>query len=181
MDTSGAQGGVNNNLYTTSPQHVVGTNDCDIQGVGKPNCMEMDIVEMNGNCLAATTVHTWPNKNGGCDKNGCQSKMRVGGRFHVKAEFSATGQMTVLFNGRANNQYSPQPSSNCEKFVVSTMDSRGAQIQSSQWVGWVPGADQCPGGGNLGGSTFTVSNLVVKGSVVQGAEPRKCGQSAVVV
>merc|ERR1719414_413401 len=32
MDTSGAQAGVNTNLYTTSPQVVTGTNDCDIQG-----------------------------------------------------------------------------------------------------------------------------------------------------
>merc|ERR1712107_133545 len=84
------------NLYTTSPDQVSGTNECDIQGQNKPSCMEMDIIEMNGNCLAQTTVHTWPNKNGGCDRNGCASAMKVSGKFHVKAEFSVGGWMTVL-------------------------------------------------------------------------------------
>lgn len=174
MDTSRAQGGVNNNFYTTSPNQVQGKNECDIQGQGKPSCMEMDIIEMNGNCLAQTTVHTWPNKNGGCDRNGCASKQRVSGRFHIKAKFSSDGWMSVEINGKSNDQYSPSPSGACKQNVVSTMNSHGAQIQSSQWTGWVPGADQCPGGGNLGASSFTISNVIVKGSVVQGPEPKKC-------
>jgi hypothetical protein len=177
MDTSGAQGGVNTNLYTTSPDQVQPRNECDIQGEGKPSCMEMDIIEMNGNCMAQSTVHTWPNHNGGCDKGGCASLMRASGKFHVKAEFSPGGWMTVLINGQKNEHYNPSPSKQSQDNVVQNMNSKGAQIQSSQWVGWVPGGNQCPGGGNLGGSRFTVSNLVVKGSVVQGPQPTKCSGS----
>jgi len=176
MDTSGAQGGVNNNLYTTSPDRgqLKPINDCDIQGVGKPSCMEMDIIENNGNCMAQSTVHTWPNHNGDCDRGGCESTARISGKFHVKAEFSSGGWMTVLLNGKKNENYHPSPSKDSQDYVVKIMKSNGAQIQSSQWVGWVPGAGQCPGGGNLGASRFTVSNLVVKGSVVQGPEPTRC-------
>jgi len=177
MDTSNAKGGVNTNLYTTSPDQVQGTNDCDIQGQGKPSCMEMDIIEMNGNCLGQTTVHTWPNHNGDCDRDGCAATKRVSGKFHVKAEFSTDGWMTVQFNGQKNDGYNPSPSAACKANVVENMNTHGAQIQSSQWVGWVPGGNQCPGGGDLGGSSFTVSNLVVKGTVVQGPEPKKCSSA----
>merc|ERR1711920_1108901 len=145
----------------------MGRNDCDIQGQGKPSCMEMDIIEMNGNCYAASTVHTWPNNNGGCDRGGCASHMRVSGKFHVMAEFSPDGWMTPVINGYKNEKYNPSPSGNCKANVVQNMNSKGAQIQSSQWTGWVPGGDQCPGGGDLGSSSFTISNVVVKGTVVQ--------------
>lgn len=174
MDTSGAHPGVNTNLYTTSPDHVQGTNECDIQGQGKPSCMEMDIIEMNGNCAAASTVHTWPNNNGGCDRGGCASIQHVGGKFHVKAEFSPDGWMTVVINGNKNENYNPSPSANCKANVVENFNNKGGQIQSSQWVGWVPAADQCPGGSDLGSSHFSISNLQVKGKVVQGSEPKRC-------
>lgn len=176
MDTSRAGAAVNTNLYTTSPNQVSGTNECDIQGQNKPSCMEMDIIEMNGNCLAQTTVHTWPNKNGGCDRNGCASAMKVSGKFHVKAEFSSDGWMTVHLNDQKNENYQPSPSAACKANVVENMKNHGAQIQSSQWVGWVPGGDQCPSGGSVDGSSFTITNLRVKGSIVQGAEPKKCTQ-----
>jgi len=176
MDTSRAAAAVNTNLYTTSPDQVSGTNECDIQGEGKPSCMEMDIIEMNGNCLAQSTVHTWPNRDGGCDRNGCASAMKINGKFHVKAEFSPGGWMTVLLNNQKNEHYNPSPSAACQANVVENMNTHGAQIQSSQWTGWVPGGDQCPSGGSVDGSSFTISNLRVMGSVVQGPEPRKCTQ-----
>merc|ERR1712232_1046451 len=44
---------------------------------------------------------------------------------------------------------------------------------SSEWEGWVPVSD-CGTSGNHPGSHFSVSNLRIKGSVVQGPEPRKC-------
>lgn len=176
MDTSRVGAAVNTNLYTTSPDQVSGSNECDIQGEGKPSCMEMDIIEMNGNCLAQSTVHTWPNRNGGCDRNGCASAMKINGKFHVKAEFSPGGWMTVLLNNQKNENYNPSPSAACQANVVENMNTHGAQIQSSQWVGWVPGGDQCPSGGSVDGSSFTVSNLRVMGSVVQGPEPKKCTQ-----
>merc|ERR1711907_791029 len=52
------------------------------------------------------------------------------------------------------------------------MSQYGAVIYSSQWTGWVPGS--CGGDGNLGASSFSVSNLRITGTVVQGPEPRKC-------
>merc|ERR1712217_484478 len=53
------------------------------------------------------------------------------------------------------------------------MKSRGAVLYSSQWTGWVPGS--CGGDGNLGASSFSVSNVRVQGKVVQGPEPTRCG------
>merc|ERR1712096_215398 len=52
------------------------------------------------------------------------------------------------------------------------MSQYGAVLYSSQWVGWVPG--HCGGDGNLGASSFSVSNLRIQASVEQGPEPTKC-------
>merc|ERR1711943_171586 len=52
------------------------------------------------------------------------------------------------------------------------MSQYGAVIYSSQWTGWAPGS--CGGDGNLDASSFSVSNLRITGTVVQGPEPRKC-------
>jgi len=149
------------------------SNDCDIQGEGKPNCMEMDIIENNGNCIAQTTWHTWPNHNGDCDKGGCMGTMYRKGKSHIRAEFTGDGWMNVLIDGRKVNVNNPVPSSNAHRYVHDTMISKGAQIQSSQWVGWVP-AGNCPGDGNLGASTFSVQNIKVSGTIVQGSAPPLC-------
>merc|ERR1712061_614279 len=52
------------------------------------------------------------------------------------------------------------------------MKSRGAVLYSSQWTGWVPGS--CGGDGNLGASSFSVSNVRIQGKVIQGPEPTRC-------
>merc|ERR1712019_185413 len=57
--------------------------------------------------------------------------------------------------------------------IKSTYESKGAVIYSSEWQGWVP-VEDCGTSGNLPGSHFSVSNLRIKGSVVQGPEPNKC-------
>jgi len=63
MDTSQTHPEVNTNFYTSSPaQPNCGEACyCDIQknATGKPSCMEMDIIEANGNCAMATTIHTF--------------------------------------------------------------------------------------------------------------------------
>ena len=83
--------------------------------------------------------------------------------------------MQVYHNGQAVSDYSPYPDDGAKATIVSTMNSIGAALWSSQWEGWVPVGDLCPGySGNLQGSTFTVRNLRVKGTVVQGVEPTKC-------
>merc|ERR1712083_764894 len=52
------------------------------------------------------------------------------------------------------------------------MSQYGAVFYSSQWTGWVPGS--CGGDGNLGASSFSVSNVRIQGKVVQGPEPTRC-------
>lgn len=179
IDTTAAKGGVNNNFYLVFPypSYFNATNDCDIQAVGKPACMEMDIIENNGNCIAQTTWHTWPNHNGDCDQGGCWGQMYRKGKTQIRAEFSSDGWMTVYMDGSKVDVTHPVPSENAHRYVHDTMASKGAQIQSSQWVGWVPSGN-CPGGGDLGGSTFSITDVRVSGTVVQGPEPTRCSVRA---
>jgi len=175
MDTSHAHTGVNNNFYLVSPDpsYFSASNDCDIQGQGKPSCMEMDIVENNGNCVSQTTWHTWANHQGGCDRGGCMGKKYRSGKSHFRAEFSQDGWMTVFIDGQKVDVTNPVPSASAHKYVHDTMASKGAQIQSSQWVGWVPSGN-CQGGGGIWGSTFSIENIRVSGHVVQGHAPPTC-------
>lgn len=179
MDTSGAHTGVNNNFYLVSPDpsFFQPTNDCDIQGQKKPSCMEMDIVENNGNCLAQTTWHTWPNHDGDCDRGGCYGQKYRSGVSKFRAEFSQDGWMTVYIDGVKVVVSHPVPSEAAHKFVHDTMSSKGAQIQSSQWVGWVPSGN-CQGGGDLDSSRFSIKNIKVSGTVVQGSAPPTCSSPA---
>lgn len=175
MDTSGAQTGVNTNFYLVfpDPSYFGPYNDCDIQGVGKPTCMEMDIVEMNGNCVGQTTWHTWPNHDGGCDQSGCSTKYQRSGTSHFRAEFAENGWMTVFVDGQQVNGYNPTPSQSSVNYAQQTMSSVGAQIMSSQWQGWVPSGN-CGAGGSLEASTYSINNIVISGSVVQGNPPQLC-------
>jgi len=175
MDTSGAQGGVNNNFYTSSPWRGLFPKYCDIQQNSSPQCMEMDIVENNGNCISQVTWHTWPNHNGDCDEGGCWGKQYASGRRTMRAEFAADGFMTVKINGNTVQVTNPWPSNNAKKYVAQQTRDVGLQFHSTQWVGWVPGGN-CPGGGNVDYSTFSVQNLIVSGTVVQGQQPTRCNE-----
>lgn len=174
MDTSRAHRGVNNNFYTSSPERSIFPNYCDIQENGNPQCMEMDIVENNGNCYSQTTWHTWPNHNGDCDEGGCWGGAWASGKRTVKAEFSCDGWMTVSMNGNQIWVTNPTPSNNAKNYVAQQMKSLGVMFHSTQWVGWVPQGGSCGDHGDANGSTFTVSNVIVSGTVVQGSEPNKC-------
>merc|ERR1711862_149202 len=120
----------------------------------------MDIIENNGNCLAQTTWHTWANQDGDCDQHGCRGKMYRSGRTHVKAEFSTDGWMAVYMDGTLVNVNDPIPSEQAQHQVHHNMHTNGVQIQSSQWVGWVP-KGRCAIGGNLQSSSFSIENIVV--------------------
>lgn len=88
----------------------------------------------------------------------------IGSHVHVRASWDANGDtLTVMVDG---HQISGAGNPGNE------MKSRGAVLYSSQWTGWVPGS--CGGDGNLGASTFSVSNLKIQGSVIKGPEPRRC-------
>ena len=136
MDVSLVSNQVNTNLYTTSPtQPNCGSACyCDIQksSSGKPSCMELDLLENNGKCLLATTLHTFatdgtPN-NRNCDRWGCGSTATLpsSGKFHIRSTFGDDGSVTVFLDGVQNNQYSPQPSDSSKKVVQRTMASVGA-------------------------------------------------------
>merc|ERR1719162_126575 len=103
------------------------------------------------------------------------------GKTKMRAAFSTDGWMTVFMDGSKVDVTSPVPSEAAHKYVHDTMASKGVQIQSSQWVGWVPGAKECPGGNNLDGSTFSIRNVRVSGTVVQGPPPTQCNGDIVVV
>jgi hypothetical protein len=189
MDTTETKPEVNTNFYTSSPAQQNCGQDCycDIQrsASGKPSCMELDLIEANGNCKMATTLHTFatdgqPN-NHNCDRWGCGSQATLSGKkFHMKAEFGEDGSTVVYMDGVPNNNYGPSPSSDSNAVVVKTMNSIGAVIESSQWFGWVPAQDSCPRGSKdqLSSSKFAVSNVRVYGTVKQGATPTKCSGPA---
>merc|ERR1712050_350288 len=156
MDVSGAHGGVNNNAYITFPSRV--GSYCDSGGTG--GCAELDFIENNGNCAGSSTFHTDPS---GGDHNGKQSVFPIGNHIHVRASWDQAGNtLDIDVNGHhwIGNGMRDQ------------MREHGAVLYSSQWTGCVPG--QCGGDGNLAASTFSVSNLRVQGTVVQGPEPTKC-------
>jgi len=165
MDLSQAHNGVNNNFYLTYPydeNHGI-PNYCDSggnhdsQGRG---CAELDWTENNGGCYQATT---WHDDEGGGDGPGYGGNGGLsGGSISCSAQYSSDGSH-VDINIDGNTQ-----GGNGQTAV---MQSKGAVIYSSQWVGWVPG--DC-GGGDLGSSVYAVKNLKITGRVVQGPEPRRC-------
>ena len=142
--------------------------------------MELDITENNGNCLMATTWHTSTGENNGCDEWGCASMVHISNSYSVNATFSTSGWMNVFIDGKLNNNFSPSVDQGAADTVKSTMMSIGAALWSSQWEGWVPDDGSCPGySGSLASSIFSVGNLEVYGSVVQGTVPTLCGSSDV--
>merc|ERR1711870_97605 len=157
MDLSNAHGNVNNNFYLTYPRD--GHTYCDSGGsCGGSCCAEFDLTENNGNCFQATTWHT--DRSGG-DHDGKAQTGGLSSQVHIKAAWNGDGsQATVSVNG---NQHSGEG-------FQDVMSQYGAVIYSSQWTGWVPG--NCGGDGNLGASTFSVSNMRIEGKVVQGQEPQ---------
>ena len=152
---------------------------CDAQLT--PGCMELDVIEANGNCAVATTVHTFEvdgaYDDSNCNRFGCQDTMHLDNqKFRVEARWDEGGVMTVQVDGVNNDDLFPSPSDASNEVVVSTMKSVGAVLESSQWFGWVPLEDECPKAGEEGleGSVFKISDVVVVGELVQGQEPTEC-------
>ena len=170
IDTTHAQLGVNNNFYTSSPSPSVFPKYCDKPGAnGGHKCMEMDIIENNGNCMSQVSWHTSPDEDG---YNGSAQVYASGVRM-VRAEFSKGGHMTVWFNGKKMERYEnfffrgekrgiattwseewesgdvkafPNPSERQKKHVADQMKENGVMFQSTQWKGWVPGMGPQYGG-----------------------------------
>jgi len=163
MDLSGAQGGVNTNLYVTFPHKPNCGIDCYCDSGPTGGCAELDFTENNGHCWQATTWHADPSGN---FKAGTGGNGPITEKVHVKAEFTADG---ATLNVNVNGKHYDGPG------VASEHEAWGAVIYSSQWTGWVPGS--CPGSGNLQASSFTVSNLRVVGKLKQGPAPTECSPS----
>jgi len=185
IDLSRANYGVNSNFYTVSPpyQNKGASNYCDIQGKSNTPCMEMDIIEANGNCGYGSCWHQWPNQNGGCDQSGCGTDMLLpqssrSGSVHFKVTFANDGWMAVFMNGQENKAYSRWPDDGAKREVARVFKVAGAVLESSSWTGFVPYPSKCGKGGNGDTSHFEVHNLVVQGTVVQGPEPTKCNAPA---
>merc|ERR1712224_870328 len=83
--------------------------------------------------------------------------MGSGGSVSCSAQYSADGSHVDINIGGNSNGGNGQ---------TGVMQSKGAVLYSSQWVGWVPG--------DWGSSVYAVKNLKITGRVVQGPEPRRC-------
>lgn len=186
IDFSQTRVGVNANIYTVSPRFSGGSFNngdyCDGAATGSKWCLEVDWVESNGNCGGATTLHTIEGGgNNGCTAWGCRSDYHYNGRskFHMRLEYGQDGTWTTFRDGQKIAPYNmnPQPSANDRMILQSFYNKLGAVIYSSQWTGWVPVSDCGSGPGDLGSSSYSVSNLVIAGKVVQGPVPRLCTQS----
>merc|ERR1711998_739265 len=101
---------------------------CDIQENDSVQCMEMDLVENNGNCMMQTTWHTFPNSDENCDEGGCGASSATSGLASYNASFTEDGYMTVTQNGMSVDSYNNDPSSAAMEVVVSTMRETGAAL-----------------------------------------------------
>ena len=73
----------------------------------------------------------------------------------------------------APSNLSPSPLASDLATLRGAYATQGAVIYSSQWVGWVPVSD-CGTSGDLNSAKFSISNLVINGTVVQGPTPTLC-------
>jgi len=97
----------------------------------------------------------------------------------MKIEYGSDGTWTTTRDGQviAPGNLSPVPGSGDWGTLVGAYKNQGAVIYSSLWTGWVP-ADSCgTAAGDLAGSSFSIKNLVITGSVVQGPQPTVCSGS----
>jgi len=102
----------------------------------------------------------------------------------MKITYGTDGSWTTTRDGQVINGGSldPQPTGSDWAVLKSTFESKGAVIVSSLWSAdagaWLPAKDKCGSGvanADLAGSSFSVSNLKITGSIVQGPTPTVCG------
>jgi len=184
IDFSGVHTGVNANIYTISPQFSGSygpTDYCDgSKPAGNEWCVEADWIESNGNCGGQTTLHTRPGPGSdGCTAWGCANGYGYNNQpsFHMKITYDKSGNWFTTHNGIqiSPSDLNPRPQNYDTQMLQTYYSQKGAVIVSTQWVGWVPGAGGCPTNpGDLPSSSFTVKNLRINGTVVQGPTPRGC-------
>jgi len=183
IDFTNDQPNVNANIYTISPTFsgsFTNAQYCDGQSGGVGFCPEIDWIESNGNCGGATTVHTRTGTgNNGCTQGGCTASYSYSGApsFHVNIVYGTDGSFTLYHNGvpLSTSSLVPAPQAYDLQVHQQILSTNGALIYSSLWSGWVPTISGCGGGSGLSGSSFTISNLIINGAVVQGPIPTLCG------
>ena len=158
-------------------------------------CLEVDWIESNGKCGGATAIHDVPGRNTsrsplGCNAAGCRKEyLYKASTIHMRAEYDAAGRLTLTHENQTitPKQWVPLPVASDWSVTERSYASLGAVIYSSQWIGWAPAqalgcidphSCNLPAPGNcsavLASSTYTVSNLEVFGTVVQGPVPTVC-------
>jgi len=182
LDVSEAKLGVIPNVYTIFPSNMDGAFDygrhyCDAAENSKRWCPEIDWVESNGYCGGAAAIHTVPGSGpGSCNSWGCTAEFKhsSSGKIHMRIDYS-NGKATISRDGEQLQGFSPVPSGSDYAVIKEHHQQKGAVIYSSQWTGdWVPAESCGTGPGDIGGSRFSVSNLRIYGSVVQGPTPQLC-------
>lgn len=177
VDLSHVNDMVNANLYLVIPGTLMGGSHfyCDNSEnfVNQGNaCIELDIFESNGHKLAASTMHTKVGTGtGGCDTWGCRQMVNFGGTidgnrpFDIEVRVSNDGDLTVAFHQDGKSQWAFNNAGGfdgaAKAAIVDGMRNHGAIVVSSMWTGWVPPNNA--GTGDLGGSTYHLSNLAYKG------------------
>lgn len=188
IDLSNVDGGVNANIYTVSPAAFSmpyfnrSLDYCDGAATGDDWCMELDWIEANGKCGGAATIHTIEGPGSdGCTAWGCRVESHYGqSKFHMRIEYDENGSWTITRDGEKLSAWNPAPDNRAWDYIKSMHEERGAVIYSSEWIGWVPVDDCGTDAGDLYGSSFSISNLVVSGSVVKGPEPTRCQSNLLV-
>ncbi len=174
---------VNTNLYGISPviasSGFTQNNLCDGSAQPTPRkCLEVDWVENNGKCMAATTIHAKPGSGiDGCNGWGCYKFWKIDHNYKLKITYSTDGNFKVYKDGSyllSSADLIPKPTALEIATIAANYKKNGTVLYSSQWRGWVPARTSCPLGGNLDTSIYRISGLVIIGSVVQGPVPAKC-------
>jgi len=190
IDLSGVQTGVNGNIYTISPSGLGASGFdtskyCDgAKAADQGWCVEVDWLESNGNCGGASTLHTVAGPgNNGCTAWGCRATYMYNGKasFHMRIEYDEEGHWTTIRDGQviSPTELSPNAGASDWNTLANAYKTDGAIVYSSLWVGWVP-QESCGSGGSLAASKFSVTNLQITGTVVQGPAPAVCdGQSTI--
>jgi len=183
VDFSTCKTGVNCNIYTVSPSGIgsggyAPSQYCDGSKTGSDWCVEVDWIESNGNCGGASTLHTIEGPGpAGCTAWGCTIAYHYNGApsFHMRIDYGTDGSWTTTRNGQVitGPNLAPSPTSNDWNILANAYRAQGALIYSSQWVGWVPTSD-CGTTGDLSSSGFSIKNLRITGTVVQGPTPTAC-------
>jgi len=177
---AGVQNLVNANLYLVIPgtlgggSHFYYDNSATFVGNGNA-CIELDIMESDGHSLAASTMHTHIGTgSNSCNTWGCRGLVYFGSTidgsapFDVNVAVSNDGDITVQFSQNGKTQWAFNNAagfdSAAKAAIVDGMKNHGAVVMSSMWTGWVP--PNTSGTGNLGGSHYSISNLVYSGHVM---------------